>query len=104
MAAVGEAPYDRSGSLVRLPEDAFEWRPNEPFHATLTLCTDSPHPASHVVWKDSQGHRFPMFASDLLRLLAYSFVSQGVTVGWWTVTKRRNRYGIRRIIVDEKAL
>lgn len=95
MAAVEHAPYGRDGSLLLDPDSAFEWRPNEPFRATLRLALEEASTLrGHVIWKDSRGRRYPMFTRDLLDVLAYSSVSQRVTIGWWIVTKRRNHYGI----------
>lgn len=95
MAVVDRAPYGPDGSLLRVGTDAHEWRPNEPFRATLTLSTDErASTGNHVVWRDSRGRRYPMFLSDLLTVLAYSTVSRKVTIGWWVVTKRNNHYGI----------
>jgi hypothetical protein len=95
------APYAQDGSLLRKPDGAFEWRPNEPFRQVLTLQKGgSPAPSTYVEWQDRWGRRYPMFTSSLVDLLIHSTVSSGSTVGWWIVTKRNNTYGICRLTVD----
>lgn len=94
------APYDWNGSLLRTGDGAHQWRPIEAFRTTLSLTTEKGR--GYVIWKDSYGRHYPMSISDLTDLLRKFTVSQGMTIGWWMVTNRRDRYGIRRLDVDVK--
>lgn len=97
-----QAPYDWNGNLLRTGDDAQEWRPIEPFRATLALTSEKGR--GYVIWKDSYGRHYPMSITDLTELLRKASVSRGMAIGWWIVTKRRDRYGIDRLEVDEKQL
>ncbi len=95
-------PFGRDGSLLRTAENVYEWHPNEPFRRTLTLRPRKGGGSrAYVTWEDAAGCRFPMFTIDLIDLLSHSTVSRGVTVGWWTITKRGSAYGICRLRVDD---
>lgn len=100
----GLVPYARDGSIVRDPKNAYEWRANDTFRRTLILRALPTSRSSYVVWQDGGGRRYPMFIPSLIEVLQYATVSRGVTVGWWTVTKCSNLYGICRLGGDVVAL
>jgi len=101
---VSVAPYDRSGSLIRLPDLVYEWRPNTPFRVSLTMCKQQPPGReAFVLWEDIDGHRYPMSFSSLRDVAKHSTISVGVTIGWWTVTKSGKSYGICPLSVDPVA-
>lgn len=97
----GPVPYAQDGSLLRRAGTVHEWRPNDPFRRQLTLRPSTRRGTpTYVVWMDASGRRYPMFVTTLAELLLHSTVSQGVTVGWWSVTKRSGSYGICPLRID----
>lgn len=75
-----------------------EWRPNEPFPATLTLDgTARGRSAAYFRWTGESGAEYPMFISDLADVLASNVtaVRAGSVTAWWMVAKRGSNYGLR---------
>lgn len=105
---VAEAPYAADGSLLHYAETRYgpqpEWRPNDPFTATLWLAeTRRGRSAAYFIWRSGDGREYPMFISDMLLL-----VQSGVTIKpggsvstRWMVTKRGANYGIRHAPAEE---
>lgn len=116
-----QAPFDRNGNLMHypeiqlvLPEDAVytpgkgydkphnrvqpDWREVVPFEATLTLTPEvtSGRSAKYLHWVDDEGHRFPMFVTDLVGVvLSNARIERGRMSGSWVVCKRGANYGIK---------
>lgn len=91
-----KAPYDARGNLKLFRNGAHEWRPNEPFEATLTLdSTQRSYAASTYKWLDQEGHAYHMYVSHLADLVMHGTIYHGTVRGWWVVAKIGNGYGIR---------
>lgn len=97
---VTEVPYDADGNLLHYvgPWTKPEMRPNEPFRAVLEIAgMESGRSAKYVLFDDRDGHRYPMFVTDLLDFLRRSGpgVRGGITGSeMWIVRKRGQNYGI----------
>ncbi|MEU7911358.1 hypothetical protein [Microbispora bryophytorum] len=104
------APYNANGDLMHFPETRhkydlenktreeipYDWRPNEPFTATLTLMRMSRgRSAAYFYWRDADNHEFPMFMTDLCDLLTGTTIDRGTVTGRWDVVKRGKNYGLR---------
>lgn len=103
---VAQVPYDKKGNLIRDGgrwswHGEIDWRPNEPFSARLTVLKVVMGSDSHVWWADGEGHRFPMWTEDLVRLMheagtpGCDIIALGVAGSQWMVTRRGPMYGIR---------
>lgn len=98
------APY-RNGNLQEFVYRTFpgaidngEWRPNDPFPASLFYKTwQRGRSAVRVIWEDIDGNTYPMFMKDMDTLLTNGRIDsdQGAVVhGEWWVVKRGANYGI----------
>ncbi|MBB3094429.1 hypothetical protein FHR83_002081 [Actinoplanes campanulatus] len=107
--SVTEVPHDERGNLLfyvegahgcsYLDDDAYwvtySMRPNVAFAATLTLDSmRSGRSAKYLVWRDAEGHHYPMFISDLTTMLPLVTVRRGVVSGTWIVRKKGQNFGI----------
>ncbi|GAA3247869.1 hypothetical protein ACFO1B_38980 [Dactylosporangium siamense] len=107
--SITEVPYDKRGNLLfyvegsrgysYLDDDAYvvpySMRPNVAFTATLTLDSmRTGRSAKYLVWRDTGGHHYPMFISDLTTMLPLVTVSRGVVSGTWIVRKKGQNFGI----------
>jgi hypothetical protein len=102
-----KAPYWR-GNLEDYPGYGFsrgevtdpdhEWRNNEPFQANLTLTGISRgRSAIKFMWRDEEGHSFPMFAIDMAALvMTKEGAAGGKAGGQWIIMKRGSNYGVAR--------
>ena len=92
----GQAPWDAKGNLLSYPQGVHEWRPVSSFTTHLTLDHVTRGRSSVVfVWKDSDGHSYPMFVSDLEELITKTMVAYGETLTCtWTIKKKGQNYGI----------
>ncbi|MFI6485212.1 hypothetical protein ACIBH1_45390 [Nonomuraea sp. NPDC050663] len=101
-----EAPFDAGGNLMHYARkpyhgqaayyQAHEWRPNEPFVATLTMAsTRRGRSAAYFIWADAEGRTYPMFMTDVADLVRDAVINQGTVTGQWTVRKRGENFGIR---------
>ncbi|GAA4946275.1 hypothetical protein HD597_006788 [Nonomuraea thailandensis] len=92
---VTEAPYDERGNLMHYPKRNAEWRPNEPFTATLRITGwERGRSAARFFLADQDDHEFPMFLKDLCTMLNATTVSRGTVTGRWHVVKRGENYGL----------
>lgn len=75
-----------------------DWRPNEPFEATLKLVGQSRGRSSALFeWEDVKtGTRYPMFLSSLGDLVRNSMINFGQVAGKWVAVKKGANYGIER--------
>ncbi len=75
-----------------------DWRDNEPFTAAMTVGQMyAGRSAKYVDLVDEAGHRYPMFVTDLLDVLATEHGLQGNRTGeqTWMVGKRGQNYGLK---------
>ncbi len=78
-----------------------DWRPNEPFHATLQVCDlRSGQSAKYVLLRPVAMpldlRTYPMFIADLIDLLKTGHIMQGgIASERWMVAKRGQNYGLR---------
>lgn len=106
---VTEVPY-KDGSLMSYAgsySTGVEWRKNLPFYRTLFYKTyERGVSAARFIWKDDEGHTYPMFMTDMDALLtegevrsaAFSNIRGPSRIsGNWIVTKRGQNYGIKRV-------
>lgn len=95
-----KAPFDSAGNLMHYPESwrEIEWRPNEPFHATLRVDDmRSGRSAKYLILRHPNSNderEYPMFVTDLISMLAQTTVTWGVVSGRWRVRKRGQNYGL----------
>ena len=113
-------PYDERGGLLRytmrevgkdcLPEDivcknwkgeytyhveGIFWRPRVPFRDTLKFVDlYDGRSALGVIWENTDGARFPMFAKDFRDLLARGRFTTVSVSGLWLVRKHGENYGV----------
>lgn len=75
-----------------------DWRPNEPFEATLKLVGQSRGRSSALFeWEDVKtGTCYPMFMSSLGDLIENTLINYGLVHGKWIVVKKGANYGIER--------
>lgn len=94
----GLAWGDRSGQTYEyqiIRDVPVDWRPNEPFQATLTLQELARgRSAAYFWWTDQDGHRYPMFMSDMVEVVKLATTVGGVVTDTWIVRKRGQNYGI----------
>jgi hypothetical protein len=112
------APFDANGCLMEYPGksrrvvwnvDQYEyegdmvdpdWRPVEPFRATLTLSGYGRGRSSITFyWRDEERRDWPMFASDMTALVMQEpMIALGcVRDGLWIPTKAGQNFGIKRV-------
>lgn len=92
-----QVPYNDNGDLMHHAAGDVQWKSNDEFEATLTLTgTERGRSAAIFRWVDSDtGRHYPMFMTDVARLLMLGRVeSGGVARGRWYVVKRGQNYGI----------
>lgn len=106
-----QAPFDAKGNLLHYPitryrfdrdtgertEEGPEWRPVEPFAKTLQYTGFARgYSAAYFLWKDADGHTYPMFLTDMDAVLKTG-LSPTALIGLWIVCKRGQNYGIRLV-------
>lgn len=94
-----EAPWigaDLQDYVSSWYEDKIEWRPNEPFEATLALAgTSRGRSAARFDWINvADGGRMVMFMTDVADLINYAEIVTGEVTATWQVVKRGQNYGI----------
>lgn len=100
---IDQAPFDIHGNLLHHTyakpgdrDDRVDWRPNDPFEATLALeGANRGRSSAYFVWVGEDGAQYPMFITDMVQLLQRQGVRKGgkVTTRWHAV-KRGNNHGI----------
>jgi len=75
-----------------------QWRPNEPFYATLDLVDmERGRSAARFIWNHGATNtHYPMFMAGMLDLAKTDVIDHGEVTGWWIVVKRGANYGIER--------
>lgn len=104
-----EAPYGKrqayvgDGHLVDLGWELMdyvyrdaEWRPNDPFEATLALVNcERGVSAARFIWEDPTTQtRYPMFMSGMVDLVKGHKIIKGIVTATWIVVKRGQNYGL----------
>lgn len=73
----------------------YDWRPNEPFTATLTLDRlERGRSAARFWFVDEAGTRYPVFGQGLVDMLTQVTLDHGTVRGRWIAVKRGANYGI----------
>lgn len=96
------APWHRNGDLVEYvwdsDSDKYDWRPNQPFEATLQLTgTSRGRSAARYTWESLEGAKLEMFMADMFRLVTADprVIEPGGSVrGEWLIVKRGANYGV----------
>lgn len=97
MTSVTEVPFDVDGNLLHYADPWMKpvMRPNEPFKACLEVeGTVSGRSAKYLIWRATDGRRFPMFVADCVDLMRRTDVTMGVVEATWIVRKRGQNYGV----------
>lgn len=105
---VSEAPFDSKGNLMHFPYKEYErlgevrieigpeWRLNVPFITQLRLVDyGRGRSSAFFVWEDPAGHTYPMFLTDMMKVIVGGNLDKGWTQeAVWEVKKRGMNYGI----------
>lgn len=97
-----DRPLDRGWELLSYVGSVdVEWRPNTPFHDTLTLegYEQDRHSAVYT-WEGSDGTRYPMFVSSLEYTMRHADIIHGEVTGYWIVVKMGSNYGLELYVED----
>lgn len=79
-------------------ESRYDWRPNDPFEATLTLDhLERGRSAARFWFVDEEGTRYPVFGQGLVDMLAQVTLDHGTVRGRWIAVKRGANYGIELV-------
>lgn len=110
-----EVPYLFDGSLAHYEHRGWsdgkvvQWRPNEPFHATLQIQgIRTGRSAKYLVLKAPEtaldDREFPMFVADFVNLaIDEGIPAGGIISGRWMVRKRGKNYGLRLATTEDDA-
>ncbi|GAA2321990.1 hypothetical protein GCM10010149_88880 [Nonomuraea roseoviolacea subsp. roseoviolacea] len=107
-------PVDKDGNMLRNVYRYWRWnsqlRRREPVIAEHELWPNDPFPArmsyqgywrgSSAIcfeWKDELGHKFPMFMTDMNKLVSDGAIINGAVWGKWQAVKRGRYYGIQLV-------
>lgn len=76
-----------------------KWKKNFIFSARLRVAgTERGRSAARFILEDDDGHRYPMFMTDMLALTERGISPGGYSEGEWTFCKRGQNYGITPVI------
>lgn len=74
---------------------SYVYRPFKNVELTLTFCKYTRGRSSTVFWwQDDEGHKYPMFVMEAVRLLSKDEMRRTIT-GTWSAEKRGANYGVR---------
>ncbi|MET8430082.1 hypothetical protein [Nocardia sp. NPDC004860] len=93
-----EIPFNPvTGNMDAFPGRWTEWRPNEPFTASLRIVgTERGRSAARYIAEDIEtGCQYPMFMTEMLAIVQNHTIDHGVITGTWIGCKRGANYGIR---------
>ena len=100
----GPIPFDVNGNQLSYPDHYImsrggTWRPNAPFRATMKIVDmQRGRSAMQFILEDDQGHKYTMFAKDMLNLIQQFGVTMGkATPSMWAFVKRGANYGLTAI-------
>lgn len=95
-----ESPW-REGSLLHYAKDwkpylPDEWRTGWEWSGYLYLNSmERGRSAKYTVWEDEQGHSYPMFIVDLMKLIQdHHVIKFGRCAATWRARKRGKNYGV----------
>jgi len=99
MTTVDRVPYDADGSLLhyaRTDQPGVNWSDNKPFIRSLQIVRSvRGRSSAYLLWGGADGETYPMFISDLIRLLQGQGIRKGGKVTTtWVVVKRGMNYGL----------
>ena len=99
-----KAPFMPDGSLLHWCSPYAEGDPYtiikevEPFRARLALTgSRRGRSAAYFMWESDTGATFPMFMTEMVDLVTNGTVVKGVADEEWTIRKRGQNYGIKRV-------
>lgn len=76
-------------------DSAIDWRPNEPFQATLRLDRlERGRSAARFWFTGEDGTHYPFFGQGLVDMLSKVTLDHGTVTGTWIAVKRGANYGI----------
>lgn len=96
--ALAEIPFSTiTGHMDAFPGRLSEWRPNQPFNASLRIIgTERGQSAARYIAEDIEtGCQYPMFMTEMLAIVQTATIDRGVIAGTWIACKRGANYGIR---------
>ena len=111
-----QIPFDDEGNLMSYPSQLYKrdedgnqrlWAPNfrtnYEFEATLTYdgYDNGIRSAHRVIWKDEEGHTYPMFISQLAHALETHGMVGTTMPGLWTVMKQGQNFSICAVKPDK---
>lgn len=75
---------------------SIEWRPNDPFDATLTIRRLERGRSAARFWFEDEATKtmYPFFGQTLVDMLSASVMDHGKVTGTWIVVKKGANYGI----------
>jgi hypothetical protein len=77
---------------------AIVWRDPYEFEARLTYHSfGRGRSAAYFIWADEEGNQYPMFMSEVDRLLRLARFEGGSVSGRWSFVKRGSNYSIRLV-------
>jgi len=81
------------------PSAEIDWRPNDPFEATLELVHSSRGRSSVVfIYRDiATDIHYPLFVSSVDSMLRHATIKAGRVTGVWQVAKRGQNYGLEML-------
>lgn len=77
-------------------DDRIDWRPNDPFQATLTIRRLERGRSAARFWFEDEANKtyYPFFGQTLVDMLSVSDMKHGKVSGTWIVVKKGSNYGI----------
>ncbi len=112
-----QIPFDDEGNLMSYPSRTYvldratntrqsvgpNLRDNYEFEATLTYAgfDNGIRSAHRVIWRDEEGHTYPMFISRLGEALETHGMDGNTMTGRWTFMKQGQNFSIRAVKPDK---
>ena len=109
---VYQIPFDDNGSLMSYPLRKYVrdadgnsriWVPNlrdnYEFEATMTYhgFDNGIRSAHRIIWRDDEGHTYPMFISRFGEALEAHGMQGKTMTGWWTFMKQGENFSLRAV-------
>ena len=91
----GHEQIERTRLMEYAEYGTIDWRPNEPFTATLRLDRlERGRSAARFWFIDEEGTEYPFFGQGLVEMLSRVMLDHGVVTGTWIAVKRGANYGL----------
>ena len=89
-------PGDQESAYGIGRADKIDWRPNEPFEATLTIRDLERGRSAARFWFEDEVNqvRYPFFGQTLVDMLSSATMVNGKVTATWIVVKKGSNYGI----------